>query len=91
MYYPNSCCDGKQALLVLLVDGVCKFDQNYVGQEDCVKLKTSGRTTDNGVAKRSQAGLSLLDDTDGFRAVLSRDLDAHEKSLSFTYGRPEES
>ena len=37
---PNNCCDGKQASLVLLVDNVCKFDQNYVGEVDCVKLKT---------------------------------------------------
>ena len=42
-----------------------------------------------------QAGLSLLEDMDsstrGFCAVLSRDFDAHERSLSFTYQRPEES
>ena len=30
--FPNSCCDGKQAQLVLSVDGVCKFDQDYVGE-----------------------------------------------------------
>ena len=28
--------------------------------------------------------------TSGFCAILSRDLDAHESSLSFTYRRPEE-
>ena len=58
---------------------------------DCVKLKT----IDSGIGKRSQVGLSLLEDigssTSGFCAILSGDLDAHEKSLSFTYGRPEKS
>ena len=53
------------------------------------------KTTDNGVGKRSQAGLSLLEDIDssarGFCAILSGDLVAHESSLSFTYGRPVES
>ena len=48
-----------------------------------------GRTTDSGVGKRSQAGLSLLRDIDsltrGFCAILSRDLVAQERSLSFTY------
>ena len=43
----------------------------------------------------SQAGLSLLEDIDsstgGFSAILSRDLAAQERSLSFTYGRPVES
>ena len=29
--------------------------------------------------------------TSGFCAILSRDLDAQERSLSFAYGRPEES
>ena len=55
----------------------------------------TGRTTDNGVGKRSHAGLSLLNDIDsstrGFCAILSRDLVAHERSLPFTYGRPAES
>ena len=51
--FPKSCCDGKQALLVLSVNGLCKFDQDL-----------TGRTTDNGVGKRSQAGLHLLDDID---------------------------
>ena len=41
------------------------------------------------------SGLSLLEDitssTGGFCEILSKDLDAHERSLSFTYGRPEES
>ena len=40
-------------------------------------------------------GLSLFEDiassTGGFCAILSGDLDAHERNLSFTYGRPEES
>ena len=49
----------------------------------------TGRTTDNGVGKRSQAGLEDIDtSTRGFCAILSWDLVAHEKSLSFTYGRP---
>ena len=41
------------------------------------------------------AGLSLLDDINsvarGFCAVLPRELVAHQRSLSFTYGRPVES
>ena len=51
-----------------------------------------GLRTDNGVGKRSQAGLSLLQDTDastrGFCEILSKVLVAQERSLSFTYGRP---
>ena len=62
--FPNSCCDGKQARLVLLVDGVCKFDQDYVGELIVLNQRPTGRTTDNGVGKRSQAGLSLLEDID---------------------------
>ena len=58
-------------------------------------LKTSGRTTDSGIGKWFHAGLSLLDEihssTRGFCAILSRELVAHERSLSFTYGRPAES
>ena len=27
---PQNCCDGKQALLVLLVGGVCKSDRDHV-------------------------------------------------------------
>ena len=45
--------------------------------------------------KRSHAGLCLFEDIDsltrGFCAILSKDLVAHERSLSFTYGRPAES
>ena len=59
---------------------------------DHVKLKTY---TDNGIGKWSHAGLSLFEDiassTGRFCAILSRDWDAQERSLSFTYGRPEES
>ena len=66
-----------------------KFDLAYVCEVDL-----PGRTTVNGVGKRSQAGLSLLCNTDsstsGFCAILSRDLVAQERSLSFTYGRPVE-
>ena len=29
---PKSCCDGKQALLALLVDGACKFDQELLNE-----------------------------------------------------------
>ena len=58
-------------------------------------LNIKGRTTNNSVGKQSQAGLSLLDDIDssarGFCAVLSGDMFLHERSLSFTYGRPVES
>ena len=60
-----------------------------------VYLRLTGQTTDNGIGKRSYAGLSVLEDIDfftrGFCAILSRDLVAHERSLSFTYGRPTES
>ena len=53
------------------------------------------KTYRDSVGNRSQAGLSLLDNIDsstrGFCAVLSGDLVAHERSLSFTYGRPAES
>ena len=60
-----------------------------------VELKIYRRTTDNGVGKRSQAGLCLFEhiasSAGGFRTILSRALDAHERSLSFTYGKPEES
>ena len=53
---------------------------------------TRGQITDNGVRKRSQQGLILLEDIDsstgGFCAILSWVLEAHERSLSFTYGRP---
>ena len=49
----------------------------------------------SGNGKRSQAGLSLLEDIDsstrGFCAILSRDLVEQERSLSFTHGRPVES
>ena len=49
----------------------------------------------SGVGKRSHAGLTLLDDIDsstkGFAEILSKVLVAREKSLSFTYGRPDES
>ena len=58
-------------------------------------LGLTGRTTDNGIGKWSQAGLSLLENIDsstrGFCAILSRDLVAQERSLYFTYGRPVES
>ena len=30
--FPNSYCNGEQAWLVLLADGVCKFDQDNVGE-----------------------------------------------------------
>ena len=50
-----------------------------------VNLRTYRRTTDNGVGKRSQAGLSLLEDIDsptrGLCAILSRDLVAQEESI----------
>ena len=58
-------------------------------------LRLTGRITESGVGKRSHAGLTLLDDIDsstkGFAEILSKVLVAREKSLSFTYGRPEES
>ena len=28
--FPGGCCDGKRALLVLSVDGVCEFDRDLV-------------------------------------------------------------
>ena len=33
----------------------------------------------------------IASSTGGFCAILSRDLDAYERSVSFTFGRPEES
>ena len=55
----------------------------------------AGRPTDQSVEKQPQAGLSRLEDIDfstgGFCAILSIDLVAQEKSLSFTSGRPVES
>ena len=45
--------------------------------------------------KRSHAGLTLLNvidsSTKGFLEILSNVLVAQERSLSFTYGRPDES
>ena len=45
--------------------------------------------------KTIHSGLTLLDDIDsstkGFSEILSKVLVAQERSLSFTYGRPEES
>ena len=50
-----------------------------------------GRTTGDGIGKWSHVGLSLLNDinssTRGLCAIPSRDLVAHERSLSFTYRR----
>ena len=58
-------------------------------------LKTYWTDIESGVGKRSHAGLTLLDDIDsstkGFAEILSKVLVAREKSLPFTYGRPEES
>ena len=60
-----------------------------------VNLRTYRTDHNNGVGKRSQAGLSLLEDIDsstrGFCAILSGDLVAQERRVSFTYGRPVES
>ena len=61
----------------------------------CVKLKTYRTDYRQWRWEMVQAGLNLLEDIDsstrGFCAILSSDLVAHERSLSFTYGRPEES
>ena len=49
-------------------------------------------TVPSRIEKRSHAGLDDIDSsTREFCAILSRVLDAHGRSLSFTYGRPEES
>ena len=57
-----------------------------------VYLRACGGTTYGGVGKRSHAGLILLGDIDsftrGFCAILSGDLIARERGLSFTYERP---
>ena len=77
-----------------------------LGQSASAFFNSSPRTVPNMSAHRPdylfqtvigvwEVRLSLLKDiassTSGFCAVLSRDLDAHERSLSFTYGKPEES
>ena len=58
-------------------------------------LKTYRTDYLSGVGKRSHAGLTVVDEIDsstkGFAEILSKVLVAREKSLSFTYGRPEES
>ena len=55
----------------------------------------TGRIIESGVGKRSHAGLTVLDDigssTKGFTSMLSKVLVARERSLSLTYGRPDES
>ena len=55
----------------------------------------TGRIIESGVGKRSHAGLTVLDDigssTKGFTLMLSKVLVARERSLSLTYGRPDES
>ena len=57
-------------------------------------LKTYWTVTESGDGKRSHAGLTLLNDTDfstkGFLEILPNVLVAQEKSLFFTYGRPDE-
>ena len=58
-------------------------------------LRLTGRITESSVGKRSHAGLTLLNvidtSTKGFLEILSNVLVAQERSLSFTYGRPDES
>ena len=53
------------------------------------------RIIESGVGKRSHARLTVLDDIDsstkGFIVILSKVLVARERSLYFTYGRPDES
>ena len=53
------------------------------------------RVTESGVGKRSHAGLTLSNvidsSTKGFLEILSDVLVAQDRSLSFTYGRPDES
>ena len=79
----SDCWDSLCWLLILSLRTVPKVsayrpDYSYLFQTvtgDRIKLKT-GRTTDDGVGKRSQAGLSLLEDiinssTSGFCAILS--------------------
>ena len=55
----------------------------------------TGRITERGVGTRSHAGLTLLSvidsSTKGFLEILSNVLVAQERSLSFMYGRPDES
>ena len=58
-------------------------------------LKTYRTDYESGVGKRSHSGLTLLDDIDSstkrFSEILSKVLVARERSLSFKYGRPDES
>ena len=60
-----------------------------------ISLTTDRQITESGVGKRSNAGLTLLNvidfSTKGFLEILSNVLVAQERSLSFTYGRPDES
>ena len=58
-------------------------------------LKTDGMDYRSAVGKQSNKGLTLLNvidfSTKGFLEILSYVLIAHERSLSFTYGSPDES
>ena len=58
-------------------------------------LKTYRTDCQEGVGKRSHAGLTLLNvidsSTKGFLDILSNVLVAQQRILSFTYGRPDES
>ena len=54
-------------------------------------LRLTRRITESGVGKQSHAGLTLLNVTDSFLEILSNVLVAQERSLSSTYGRPDES
>ena len=55
----------------------------------------TGRITESGVGKRSHAGLTLLNvidsSTKGLMEILSYALVAQQRSLSFMYGRPDDS
>ena len=57
--------------------------------------RLTGQITWSCVAKRSNAGLTLLNDadssTEGFLEILSNVLVAQERSLSFKYGGPDKS
>ena len=76
---PKAVMMANMLMLVMLVGG---------GGKKMTRAKLRTARTDSGVGKRSQAGLSLLDEIDAstrrFCAILSRDLGAQEKRRSFT-------
>ena len=69
------------------------FRSNWVFREVTLVGQLTRRITESGVEKRSHTGLTLLNvidsSTEGFLEIFSNVLVAQERSLSFTYGRPD--